>query len=134
MTRPTIQEHMTPGPHTIGRQQPLTAARKLMREHAIRHLPVLDGGELVGIVSDRDIALIETLRDVDPEFVKVSEAMTSEVFAVKPDASLEEVAATMAERKYGAAVVVDRGKVVGVFTTVDGLRTLASVLGAERPG
>src|SRR6185369_3059566 len=122
---PPIKRYMTTGPHTIGRDQSLIQAHKIMREHAIRHLPVLDGGALVGVISDRDLHLIETLRDVDAERVTVEEAMTPTVYSVMPDAPLDEIAREMAEHKYGCAVVLDHGKVVGVFTTTDGMRALS---------
>jgi acetoin utilization protein AcuB len=135
MTQPiaTIDAFMTPHPHSIGRDQPLARAHAFMGEHRIRHLPVLDGGRLVGLLSDRDLHLIESLRDVDPTLLLVDEAMSIEVYAVRPETPLEEVTATMAERKYGCAVVLDRYKVVGVFTTVDACRALSALLKARRP-
>jgi acetoin utilization protein AcuB len=99
-----------------------------MRERDIRHLPVVEGGRLVGIVSQRDLYLVGTLRTVDPAFAPVREAMTADPYAVPPEAPLEDVAAIMSERRYGAAVVVDRGAVIGVFTTVDALRALSALL------
>lgn len=128
---PTVKRYMTTSPHSIGLAQPLAHAHKVMREHRIRHLPVLDGGALVGVLSDRDLHLIETLRDVDPEKVTVEEAMTPVVYTISPDAPLDEVAREMAEHKYGCAIVMDRGKVIGVFTTTDGMSALADVLGAR---
>ena len=53
-----------------------------MREHGIRHLPVLDGGRLAGVVSERDLLFIDKLVDVDHERVPVSEAMSQDVYAV----------------------------------------------------
>jgi acetoin utilization protein AcuB len=103
-----------------------------MRERGIRHLPVLDAGRLVGVVSQRDLYLAESLEGVDPTTDTVREAMCGEPYAVPPGAPLEEVAATMAERRLGSAIVVDRGAVIGVFTTVDALRALASLAGRRR--
>lgn len=100
----------------------------MMRDHQFRHLPVLNGGVLVGMLTDRDLHLIETLRDVDPQRVIVEEAMSSNPYAVAPDAPLDEVVAEMAERKYGSAVVMQNNKVVGVLTTVDVCRALAELL------
>ena len=74
MTEPTIDQFMTRAPHTIGYHQTLATAHRMMRELSIRHLPVLDGGKLVGILSQRDLHFIETLKDVDPDEVPVSEA------------------------------------------------------------
>jgi acetoin utilization protein AcuB len=123
-----VKKFMTPMPHTVGVDQPLSVAHRMMREHAIRHLPVLSGGKLAGILSERDMALVETLRDVDPETVQTGEAMSQLVYAVEPETPLATVAAEMAEHKYGCAVVMAGQKVVGVFTTVDAMRALAALL------
>lgn len=132
MTDPSIARFMTGGPHTIGRGQTLAAAHRMMREHSIRHLPVLDAGKLIGILSLRDLLFIETLKDVDPEQVQVSEAMSQDVFTIGPRSSVRTVAAEMAEQKYGSAIVMDKGHVVGIFTTVDALKALSSLLDEQR--
>ena len=126
MTR--IEKYMTRSPQTIDRDRTLHEAHFLMRHHRIRHLPVVDGGHLVGILSLGDLHLIETLRDVDPLEVKVDEAMTKDPYSVSPDAPLDAVADAMAERRIGSAVVVDEGGVVGVFTAVDALHAFAELL------
>ena len=84
-------------------------------------------------MSQRDLYLLETLRGVDATSETVEEAMTPEPYTVPPDASIEEVAREMAQHRYGSAVVVDGGAVVGIFTSVDGLRALSSVLRRGRP-
>jgi acetoin utilization protein AcuB len=132
MTDPSIARFMTEGPHTIGHDQTLAAAHRMMRENSIRHLPVLDAGKLVGILSLRDLLFIETLKDIDPEQVQVNEAMSQDVFAIGPRSSVRTVAAEMAEQKYGSAVVIDKGHVVGIFTTVDALNALSSLLDEQR--
>jgi acetoin utilization protein AcuB len=99
-----------------------------MREHAIRHLPVLHGGKLVGLITERDLRLVESLAGVDPTKVKVEDAMSTGIYSVGPDSPLDEVVATMAEHKYGSAVVMHNEKVVGIFTTVDACRALAELL------
>lgn len=123
-----VSEHMTLQPHTIGKDQPLSTASAMMREHAIRHLPVLHGGQLLGIVSDRDVGLLEGLEDVDPDRVTVEEAMTAEPYSVAPTVHLAEVVSYMADHKYGAAVVMEGRQVAGIFTTVDALRLLGERL------
>jgi acetoin utilization protein AcuB len=135
MPRYTVDRFMTADPVTISSDRTLAEAHRLMREKQIRHLPVVDAGKLVGVVSQRDLYLLETLKGVNPDEERVEEAMTAEPYAIARDAALEEVATVMAENKYGSAVVVDRGTVVGLFTTVDALRALASVLRRpRRPG
>jgi acetoin utilization protein AcuB len=125
---PSIEKYMTTLPHSIGRDQPLAAAHALMTKHRIRHLPVLEGGELIGVLSDRDLHLIETLHGVDPARVTVEEAMSTSVYAVTPQTKLDEVLSTMAERKYGCAIVIQNGHVVGLFTAVDACRSFAELL------
>ena len=125
---PAVRKYMTTTPHTIGAEQAMSQAHKMMRASRIRHLPVLHAGKLVGVVSDGDLHLIETLKDVDPEQVTVEDAMTQAPYAVGPDTPLDDVVKTMAEHKYGSAVVVDNDKVVGIFTTVDACRAFAELL------
>jgi acetoin utilization protein AcuB len=67
---------MTPSPHTIGIEQPLSVAAEPMRAHQIRHLPVLHGGKLVGILSERDVQLVSGVPSVDPAAIKVEDAMS----------------------------------------------------------
>jgi acetoin utilization protein AcuB len=125
---PTIQKYMTTSPHTIGDDQPMSKAHQVMREHRLRHLPVMHGGKLVGLLSDRDLHLVETLRDVDPQLVPVADAMSPSVYVVSPDTSIDEVVTTMAQHKYGCAVVAQNHKVVGIFTTVDVCTAFAELL------
>lgn len=128
MSEPSIEKFMTPAPYTIGQEQPLSVAHEMMRTHGIRHLPVLHGGKLVGILSQRDLHFIETLKDVDPEKIRVSEAMSMDAFAVGPRKPLRQVAIVMAEHRYGAAVVMEKERVVGIFTTVNGMHALADMI------
>jgi acetoin utilization protein AcuB len=125
---PPIHKHMTTSPHSIGSEQTLSRAHEVMREHGIRHLPVLHGGTLVGMLTDRDTHLVEALSGVDPKKVLVDDAMSSSVYSVGPETPLDEVVGSMAEHKYGSAVVMQGSKVVGIFTTVDACRTLAELL------
>ena len=129
----TVQEYMTTIPYSVGFDQKLSVAHDLMRAHRIRHLPVLSGGKLVGLLTDRDLHLIETLKGVDPNKVSVEEAMTQMPYTVPPEAPLDEVCAEMAANKYGCAVIVRNNKVIGVLTTVDVCRALANFLRNRHP-
>lgn len=131
---PKISKYMSTSPITVGQEQTLAHAHKILREHHIRHLPVLKGGHLIGIITDRDLNLVETLKDVDPEKVTVEDAMTPDPYTVSPEAALDEVVAEMAEKKYGSAVVIDNNKVVGVFTTVDAMSAFAELLHSRLKG
>jgi len=125
---PTIQKYMTTMPHTVGAEQTLTKAEGFMREYKIRHLPVLKGGKLVGILTDRDIALVESLSGVDPKKITVDEAFSPEPYFTTPDAKLDEVVSIMAEKKYGCVLVQDNKKLVGIFTWVDALNAMSELL------
>lgn len=124
---PSIQKYMTAAPQTIGDDQTLASAQRLMKDLDVRHLPVLHGGELVGIITDRDLAVATAIVGADPREMKLSDIAGGEVYTVSPDAPLDQVASTMARSKFGSAVVVHNGKPVGIFTTVDACRALAEV-------
>lgn len=133
-----VRDCMTACPHTLEPSRSVAEASALMREHSIRHVPVVEEGSLNGLLSDRDVTLVLSLVDVDPARVRVSDVMAPDPMQVSPDAALGDVAGEMAERKSGAAVVTDGTQVVGIFTTVDALRALQGLLretagAAERP-
>ena len=134
MARHSIRRFMTVGPHSVSSRHTLAEAHQVMREKGVRHLPVIDEGRLVGVVSQRDLYLMETLRGVDMARERVEEAMSAEPFVVAPDALLADVADAMATRRHGSALVVERATVVGIFTSTDALRALATILRAAGPG
>ena len=123
-----MRELMTPSPHTISADQKLATAHEVMRRHGIRHLPVLAAGHIVGLVSERDILLVESLPRTDPTTTTVEDAMVEDVFTASPDAPVGEVIETMIDRKLGSAIVCDGDRVAGVFTTVDALRARHQLL------
>jgi len=126
--RRRVGDHMTQAPVCVQLDAELEEAVRLMQEHRIRHLPVMDGAVLCGVVTDRDLAMVESLLPDEWERICVAEAMTPEPYTVLPDAALWEVARHMAREKFGCAVVTDEhGEVLGLFTTTDALRVLAEL-------
>ena len=119
-----IADFMTSMPHTVGSEQTITFAQRMMQKYGIRHLPVLHGGELYGIVSDRDLGMIAGLNEVNPDNTTVEEAMTQEAYTVTKDTPLFDVLQEMLEHKYGSAIVVEGVKIVGILTTHDALQLL----------
>jgi len=105
----------------------MLAARRLMRRNNIRHLPILADGVLKGVVSQRDLYFFESIDDDDPKNVTVAEVMTEQVLSVSSDTLVTDVARQMAKHKYGSAIVIDEGAVVGIFTTMDALTVLAAL-------
>ncbi len=125
---PPISKYMTPSPHTARPSLTLDEAMKFMRQYQLRHLPILEGGQLIGILSERDIHLVESFRGVDPTRTLVEEAMEQNVYVVSLSTPLDKVAAEMASKKYGSAVVMQNLDVVGIFTVVDALTALSDLL------
>lgn len=127
---PSIAAFMTRSPVVVERSTTMARALRTMDEHGFRHLPVVEGGRLVGCVSERELQVVENMGGVDSALCTVGDFILGPPYTVSPDVPLREVARAMAEHKYGSAVVVEGGEVVGVFTTTDALRALSSVLPA----
>jgi len=134
MSRYTVRRFMTASPHSITSRNTLAEAHQTMRDRGVRHLPVVDDGKVIGVVSQRDLYLLETLRGVDSARELVEDAMSAEPFVVEPDAALDDVAEAMAFHKHGSALVVEHAAIVGIFTTTDALRALVSLLRRSRRG
>ncbi len=125
---PQIQRYMTSSPITVNADQTLHYAKELMREHKIRHLPVLVHNELVGIISERDINFIQNFKGVVLETETIRSAMTSELYTVEADAHLDEVCQVMAANKWGSVLVQDNKKLVGIFTWIDALNAMGNLM------
>lgn len=123
---PPIQKYMTCNPHFITAEKTIIEAQDLMKKYSIRHLPVLHEGNIVGIISDRDLKLAMSLIQAD-SLVKVGYISHEHVYQVEPDSPIDRVAQVMAEKHYGCAVVVQNNKLVGIFTTVDACRALSDI-------
>jgi acetoin utilization protein AcuB len=118
---------MTRVPHTIGLDIPISKAGAVMRESGIRHLPVLKEGKLVGIISERDVAVAKCFPG--PGELVVEDIMTPDPYVVSSEAFIDDVIAEMVEHKYGSAVVqAPTGKVVGILTTIDALKILQEIM------
>lgn len=128
MKIPAVSQVMRVHPWTVERSATLADAHRIMRGHRVRHLPVLDGDALCGVVTERDLHLIETLADSDPETTLVEDAMQEEPFVVAGDTPLDEVLEVMAQHKYGSVIVAGRNGVEGIFTAVDACQAFARVL------
>ncbi len=113
-------------------------ALALCRERRIRHLPVLEAGRLVGIVSDRDLrsaapGLGDPARASALEKIRVSEVMTRDVVTTRPDDPIEEAANRMREKRIGCLPVEDE-RLVGILTSSDVMEALVQLIGAHEPG
>ena len=137
-----VKNRMSTDPVSVAPEDSLATAARLTREHHVRHLPVVRGGELVGIVSDRDIrsAMPSPLEVADPtragvlERTPVEKIMTREVLTAGPLDSVEDAAKQLCRRRIGALPVVDaHGRLLGMITETDVLTAFAEVLSAGGP-
>jgi len=136
-----VREKMRRSVITINPDQSLLVARERMRKHGIRRLPVLRDGQLVGIVTDRDVrqawaspatalSTHELLYLLDK--VRVEQIMTPHVVTVKPETPLVEAARLLYARRIGGLPVVEGKTVVGILSETDLLETLIELLASHR--
>jgi acetoin utilization protein AcuB len=124
---------MTCDPVMVRENQTIFEARSLMSAKKIRHLPVMDdGGQIVGILSDRDIKLALGLVGAHPQKMSVNDVCHKDVYTVSPEHSLEDVAREMAKHHYGCAVIIQNSKLVGIFTMVDVCFALVKILEEQK--
>jgi acetoin utilization protein AcuB len=119
-----VRDHMSRKVMSVGPRDTLDRAKDLMHERAVRHLPVLRGSRLVGVLSDRD------LRRPLSSARLVQDVMTLNPTSITPDASVDEAACVMRAHTFSALPVVDKGHVIGILTTTDVLRAFVDLSGA----
>ena len=123
-----FRDVMSTSPVSIPHDLTLEDAAQRMFEHDIRHLPVLEGGHVVGLVSARDIAMLDSIPNVDRSKVLIEQAMTQGAHTCGPDEPLVDLIRVMVDQKKGSAVVMEGGKLVGIVTTIDALALLMNYL------
>lgn len=129
-----VREWMSPDPVTAGPSTTVAEARHLLHYYGIRHLPVVEEGRVVGVVSDRDLHQDPTaVPDAAALEREIGTLMSSPAHVVDADASITEAARLMLSRRISALPVVDPADrtLIGMITTTDCL--LAS-LAPERAG
>lgn len=127
MLMPSVDRYMTREPYSITSTSNLERARSLMTRHQIRHLPVVDGDRVVGVVSDREIATVGAVPGVDLEFVEVARVMTRPL-DVWGETPLDEVSELMSKHHADCVVVHGGQGLEGIFTAVDALHALSDLL------
>ena len=136
---PSVAAVMTPFPFSVAADAPITAAEALMEQHGIRHVPVRDGETLVGVITERDVALLVDTSLPVPERARipVHRICSAHPYMVDMHESLGTVTREMAARRVDCALVLRDARLVGIFTSSDACRVLAEILGSppvpERP-
>jgi acetoin utilization protein AcuB len=132
---PGVASVMTPFPFSVGVDDPVAAAEALMERHGIRHVPVVEGGRIAGLVTEGDLAHLANpaLPRGDDE-VRVGQVCARDPFVVDLHTPIDRVVLGMAERRVEAAVVTREGRLAGIFTTTDACRILGELLVARFRG
>ncbi|HSE96266.1 MAG TPA: CBS domain-containing protein [Methylomirabilota bacterium] len=123
----TVRDIMATDPVTVGPVETVRNAYKVMRDRRIRHLPVVTGGRLVGVLSDRDLRPV--LLSPGLGRARVAELMSEDLTTVPPEAAVEEAASLLVMKKIGCLPVLDEGRLVGIVTETDLLAVLVELLG-----
>lgn len=136
-SNPLVDQVMTRGPAVVAPNDPIRAAIERMRERGCRRLPVVEDGNVVGIVSDRDLRratnspLVLRERWYDEfmlDHVQVRACMTANPVTVSPATPIVEAAKLMRDKKFGGLPVVADGRLVGIVTETDLLNYLIRTL------
>jgi acetoin utilization protein AcuB len=137
VSRFEVQDWMTPAPETVDPECTVTAARRTMDAGGFRHLPVVEEGRVIGIVSDRDLR--SAWRSIEPpagrkevethlDRITVRQVMTQKPLVVGPHTSLADAARLLVDHGVGALPVLAGEEIVGILSESDALRALMSVL------
>ena len=136
-----VEEVMVKKVITIKSGDTLDTAQKLMVEHSIRHLPVTDGSELGGILTESDIRSAflseihlksDTAPKLDPKTMKVINHMTREPLTVLPETNIEDAALLIYENKIGCLPVVRDSKLLGIIASRDLLGLFIDMMGISQ--
>lgn len=120
-----ISDIMSGSVISVGQDEPVTAAARLLKQHNIGALPVCDGsGNLRGIVTDRDIVLRCVAPGRDSNETRVSEVMSHGVVTASPEDSVEQASRLMARDQIRRLPVIDGGRLVGMVALADMARSL----------
>jgi CBS domain-containing protein len=121
----TIDEFMTRNPHTLRPSDSLADARRLMMQHEIRHIPIVEAdGNVVGIVSQRDVlrageSSVAQSATIDESAILLEKIMTSPVHVMDERESLRAAAMHIRKTRHGCIPIVTKGKLRGIVTDSD---------------
>lgn len=134
-----VRDAMTREVVTLEPEASAGQALGLCREHGIRHLPVVENGRLVGLISDRDLRDVSPPRGTGDEentlgWVRVRDIMTTNLVTIHPLDTIEHAARDIHAHKFNCLPVVAEGELVGIITSSDMTRILIELIGAHETG
>jgi CBS domain-containing protein len=119
MAKATVSQAMTASPRSIERAESAVEAARLMASENVGSLPVVEGGQLVGMITDRDLVLQVLAKDLDASKVTISEIASQNPVVAKPDEPLDQALQRMAQEQLRRLPVVDGGRLVGILAQAD---------------
>lgn len=122
---PPMKAVMTPFPYWVDIEAPVARARTMMREHAIRHLPVMEGGNLVSVLGERELQRATEGSDAN---LRVRDVCEPGPYVVELFEPLDRVLSHMAEHRLDSVLVTKDGKLAGIFTVSDACRHFGKLL------
>ena len=130
-----VEEFTTPDPVTSIEEASLEKLGQIMSEFGVRHIPIVRGDSVVGIVSDRDLRVVSCLSAQEKKLLRASDIMVADPVTVSANSSLEEVAFQMSEKKIGSVIVNDDSdNLLGIFTVTDALNALIEIARTSQVG
>jgi acetoin utilization protein AcuB len=123
-----VSNFMTGDPVTVGPHDTLELAKSVIDAGHFRRVPVLEGGKLVGILTERDLR--EHLGHLDS--TRVTAAMRTALITISPYETVEDAARLMLKHKVGGLPIVDNGRLVGIVTTSDLLKAFLVVVNSTK--
>ncbi len=139
----TVRSVMTQNPYTVEKSTPVTDAQTIMQREKIHRLPVLHGGKLVGIISEKDLLYATpspatSLNVYEMNHLlsklKVESVMSKKVLTVEPSTLVEDAARKLVDNDIGGLPVVENHKLVGIITESDLFRLLIDLFGTRKKG
>ncbi len=115
----SVRNAMTEDPRSIGTSASVVEAAQLMREAHIGSLPITDGEQLVGMITDRDITTRVVAEAADLGTTSVGEVCSREVISVEADKDHEEAVELMARHQVRRLPVVENGRLIGIVAQAD---------------
>jgi CBS domain-containing protein len=115
----SVRDTMTENPRSIGVSASVVEAARLMREEHIGALPITDDEQLVGMITDRDIATRVVAEAADPKTTSVGDIYSRDLISVEPDKDLDDALRLMARHQVRRLPVVDQGRLVGIVSQAD---------------
>jgi acetoin utilization protein AcuB len=126
-----VEEFTTPNPITATTHSKVEELVRVMIEHGIRHIPILQNEKVVGIESERDLKVIAGLKMLEKSLLTAADIMSADPVTVDSSTLLDEVAFEMSEKKIGSVIVTENDVFVGIFTVTDALNAFIEAARTE---